>query len=62
MKEITDHQAQLLTYLKLGGWTVGLLINFNVPFLKNGINEFVPVRNIFSIIFFCILHNFMIVF
>ena len=33
------HEAQLLTYLKLGGWTVGLLINFNVPFLKNGIRR-----------------------
>lgn len=31
------HEAQLLTYLKLGGWQVGLLINFNVPVLKNGI-------------------------
>ena len=25
------HEAQLLTYLKLGGWPIGLLINFNVP-------------------------------
>ena len=31
------HEAQLLTYLKLGGWPVGLLINFNVPILKQGI-------------------------
>ena len=31
------HEAQLLTYLRLGGWTVGLLINFNVDVLKNGI-------------------------
>jgi GxxExxY protein len=31
------HEAQLLTYLRLGGWRVGLLINFNVPVLKNGI-------------------------
>ena len=31
------HEAQLLTYLKLGGWKVGLLINFNVPVLKQGI-------------------------
>lgn len=31
------HQAQLLTYLRLGGWQAGLLINFNVPVLKNGI-------------------------
>lgn len=35
------HEAQLLTYLKLGGWTVGLLINFNVPVLKNGIKRIV---------------------
>ena len=33
----TVHEAQLLTYLRLGGWKVGLLINFNVPVLKNGI-------------------------
>ena len=31
------HEAQLLTYLKLGGWKVGLLINFNVPVLRDGI-------------------------
>jgi len=35
------HEAQLLTYLRLGGWTVGLLINFNVPVLKNGIKRIV---------------------
>jgi len=35
------HEAQLLTYLKLGGWSVGLLINFNVPVLKNGIKRVV---------------------
>ena len=33
------HEAQLLTYLKLGGWKVGLLINFNVPVLKDGIRR-----------------------
>jgi GxxExxY protein len=31
------HEAQLLTYLRLGGWKVGLLINFNVPVLRDGI-------------------------
>jgi len=31
------HEAQLLTYLKLSGMRVGLLINFNVPVLKDGI-------------------------
>lgn len=33
------HEAQLLTYLRLGGWTIGLLINFNVPILKQGIRR-----------------------
>jgi GxxExxY protein len=31
------HQAQLLTYMRLGGWRIGLLLNFNVLVLKNGI-------------------------
>jgi GxxExxY protein len=31
------HEAQLLTYLKLSGFHAGLLINFNVKQLKNGI-------------------------
>lgn len=35
------HQAQLLTYMKLGGWKVGLLVNFNVPVLKHGIRRLV---------------------
>lgn len=30
------HEAQLLTYLRLGGWSVGLLINFNVEKLVQG--------------------------
>jgi GxxExxY protein len=34
------HQAQLLTYLKLSGRKLGLLINFNVPHLKDGIKRF----------------------
>ena len=33
------HEAQLLTYLKLGGWKLGLLINFNVPALKDGVRR-----------------------
>ena len=33
------HEAQLLTYMKLGGWKLGLLLNFNVPFLKDGIRR-----------------------
>ena len=35
------HEAQLLTYLKLGSWPIGLLINFNVPMLKKGIKRLV---------------------
>ena len=31
------HEAQLLTYLRLGGWKIGLLVNFNVPVLRDGI-------------------------
>jgi GxxExxY protein len=31
------HRAQLLTYLKIGNYPVGLLLNFNVPVLKDGI-------------------------
>lgn len=31
--------AQLITYLKLGNWQVGLLINFNVPVLAQGIRR-----------------------
>ena len=33
------HDAQLLSYLKLGGWKVGLLINFNVELLKHGLRR-----------------------
>ena len=33
------HDAQMLTYLRLGGWKVGLLINFNVPVLREGIRR-----------------------
>jgi len=33
------HEAQLLTYLKLTGLKLGLLINFNVPVLKEGIRR-----------------------
>ena len=35
------HEAIILTYLKLSGHKLGLLINFNVPLLKDGIKRFV---------------------
>jgi GxxExxY protein len=33
------HKAQLLTYLKLGGYRTGYLINFNVALMKHGIKR-----------------------
>ena len=39
---LTDvHKAQLLTYLKLGNYKIGLLINFNETLLKNGIKRII---------------------
>ena len=39
------HEATLLTYLRLSGNTLGLIINFNVPILKEGIRRFVLKHN-----------------
>ena len=39
------HEAQLMTYLKLSRKPVGLLINFNVPRLKDGIIRRAMTRN-----------------
>jgi GxxExxY protein len=36
-KIVPIHQAQLLTYLRLSGMRVGLLVNFNVSILRQGI-------------------------
>lgn len=33
------HLAQVLTYLKLGRYPIGLLVNFNVPALKRGLRR-----------------------
>ena len=35
------HTAQVLTYMKLGKYKLGLLLNFNVPILKQGIKRFI---------------------
>lgn len=35
------HEAQVLTYMRLGGWKVGLIINFNVPIVVKGIKRLV---------------------
>ncbi|MCK5186513.1 MAG: GxxExxY protein [Deltaproteobacteria bacterium] len=40
-KLLPIHQAQLMSYLKLSDCRVGLLINFNVKILKNGIKRVV---------------------
>jgi GxxExxY protein len=40
-KQLLIHEAQLLTYLRLSKTRVGLLINFNVPLLKDGIKRMV---------------------
>ncbi len=38
---LSIHEAQVLTYLKLSGLRLGLLINFNVPMLKQGLKRLV---------------------
>ena len=38
-KILPIHEAQLLTYLKLTGLHTGLIVNFNVPVLKDGIRR-----------------------
>ena len=35
------HEAQVLTYLKITGLKIGLLLNFNVPLLKEGVRRIV---------------------
>lgn len=45
VKSVTDaiaiHEAQLLSYLKLTGCQIGLLINFNVKLLKHGVRRII---------------------
>ncbi len=38
---VNIHEAQLITYLKLSGYRIGLLINFNVKILKHGIRRII---------------------
>lgn len=40
-KTLPVHQAQLLTYLKLTGFRLGYLVNFNVPLIRDGIQRVV---------------------
>ena len=42
VEELTDvHKAQVLTYLKLGDFPLGLLINFQSKILKNNIKQYI---------------------
>lgn len=42
VEKLTDvHEAQILTYLKLSGYSVGLLLNFNTKSLKDGIKRYI---------------------
>ena len=42
VEELNDvHTAQVLTYLKLGEYKLGLLLNFHVSVLKNGIKRII---------------------
>ena len=40
-KMLPVHEAQILSYLRLSGYKLGLLINFHVPHLKDGIKRMV---------------------
>ncbi len=40
-KIVPVHRAQILTYLKVSGIRTGILINFNMPVLKDGLERFV---------------------
>ncbi|AUC21213.1 GxxExxY protein [Polaribacter sejongensis] len=42
VEAFTDvHSAQILTYMKLGNYPLGLLINFHTKLLKNGLKRFI---------------------
>ena len=42
VEAFTDvHTAQILTYMKLGNYPIGLLVNFHTKLLKDGIKRFI---------------------
>ena len=42
VEKLTDvHTAQILTYMRLGEYSIGLLINFNTKLLKDGLKRFI---------------------
>jgi GxxExxY protein len=43
-KPLPIHTAQLLSYLKLGGWRLWFLLNFNVAHMKDGIKRLVNTQ------------------
>lgn len=46
VETLTDvHEAQILTYLKLGGYEIGLLINFNEKLIKRGIKRYINSKH-----------------
>ena len=46
IKKLTEiHTAQILTYLRLGNYPLGLLLNFNELILKNGMKRFINTEN-----------------
>ena len=46
VEALTDvHEAQILTYLKLGEYEIGLLINFNKKLLKKGIKRYINSKH-----------------
>ena len=38
---VSVHASQLLTYMKLGGYRLGFIVNFNVSLINNGIHRYV---------------------
>ncbi len=45
---LSIHEAKLITYMKLAKIPTGLLLNFNVKFLKDGIRRLFPSLSPFS--------------